>query len=116
MNDKILPILLITALAPLGASAGEISRDEVASLYAECDRQRQEKLAPLKAQEIEDCVEAGRGDRAYCERYNSDFGERIALAGGGTRPGLFYDLPVCEKAYDAERYFNINPSADTYSP
>ena len=116
MQRNIISTLLITALLPLIAAAQDIARDEVSALYAECDRQRQEKLAPLKAQEIEDCVDAGRGDRAYCERYNRDFGERIALAGGGTRPGLYYDLPVCEQAYDAERYFNINPSADTYSP
>ena len=94
------------------AAAEKVSQADAAQLMQDCKSQRQEQIAPLKKQEIEQCISKGRGDREYCERYNRNFGEKTA---GGARLGLFWDLPVCQKALAADRYFNMNPGSNTYN-
>jgi hypothetical protein len=95
-----------------GSLAAEtIDRDKGAELMEECQVQRQEKIAPLKEEAIENCVSKRLRDRAGCEDYNRNFGER-SVAGAPT--GMFWDLPVCEKAIAAQQYFNRNPRAQTY--
>ncbi len=107
--------LVAAALLLPGTLYGEsISRDDLPGMSAECERQRQEQIAPLREEAIQECVDVKRGDREFCERYNRDFGEATPLAGGGMRPGLFYELPVCEQAYAAEKYLHMNPGEDTY--
>lgn len=45
---------------------------------------------------VEECVEKEqRFDRASCERFYADYGERT----GALEP-LFYDLPLCKMAHD----------------
>ena len=78
----------------------------------ECQRQRAENIAPLREQAIEDCVNNRRRDREFCENHNRNFGERRA---GGTLPGMFWNLPVCEQAVAAERYFRMNPRRNTFT-
>jgi len=92
--------------------AEEITRDGVEQLLQECQHQRQQHIAPLKEQAIEDCVNQ-RGDREFCERFNRNFGERRA---GGTQQGMFWGLPECEAWWAAQRYFRMNPGRQTYTP
>jgi hypothetical protein len=93
-------------------AAEEITRQEAEALMSECQSQRQQHIAPQKEKAIDDCINKQRRDKEYCERFNRNFGQRAA---GGTRRGLFWGLPVCEKAVEAERYFLMNPRMNTYS-
>jgi hypothetical protein len=85
-------ILLLSL--PLNAS----DRDQV-RLDAACEAAREQKLAPLRAGFIDECVEKEqRPDRAACERFYADFGNQ-----SGSRAPLFYDLPECVKAFENSR-------------
>ena len=79
------------------ARAGDDDRAaRQAELDAACEAAREAKLAPLRAQYIEECVaKEQRPDRAACERYYADFGNR-----SGDRAPLFYDLPECVAAHN----------------
>jgi hypothetical protein len=95
--------------------AEEITRDDLPELMEECQRQREENIAPLREHAIENCVtNQRRGDREYCESFNRTFGNARPRAGGGMIPGMFWGLPVCEQVVAAERYFKMNPSSGSY--
>jgi hypothetical protein len=93
----------------------EITREEAAQLMEECQKQREENIAPLREQAIEDCVTKQRRDREYCERFNRTFGNARPRGNGSMIPGLFWDLPVCQKADAADRYFRANPGRQIYT-
>ncbi|QFU75692.1 hypothetical protein EY643_08505 [Halioglobus maricola] len=112
--QRILALMLFVFPLEL-AFAEEVTREEGLALMDECQRQREENIAPLREQEIENCVDQQGKDRDYCERYNRDFGESRSTATGGMRLGLFWDLPVCEDAFEAERYFKMNPRAKSFT-
>ena len=95
--------------------AEEITRDGALELMEECQKQRDENIAPLREQAIEDCVTNRGRDREYCERFNRTFGNARPRAGGGMIPGMFWELPVCQQAVAAERYFRMNPSRRVYT-
>lgn len=105
-------LLSITALTSL---AEDVRRDEVPQLLEECEAQREANIAPLREQAIEDCVTKQRWDRERCESHNRTFGNARRNTNGSMRPGMFWDLPVCVKARDADRFFKANPRYDTYS-
>jgi hypothetical protein len=93
------------------AYAAEISRAQAEELLQQCQAQRQENIAPLKQEAIEDCVTKSR-DRDYCERFNSNYGERTVT---GAQRGMFWELPVCVQAINAEIYFKKYPGRQVYS-
>ena len=95
--------------------AEEITRDKASELMDECQMQREENIAPLREQAIEDCVTKQRRDREYCERFNRTFGNARPRGNGTMIPGLFWDLPVCQKADAADRFFRANPGRQTYT-
>ncbi len=117
MNESKCRILLATIILALSVSttAREISWEEAMDLMKECQEQREENIAPLREEAIQECISERRGDREYCERYNSSFGNAVALPGGGAFPGLFWDLPVCVQAVEAEKFFKMNPGKKTYN-
>jgi hypothetical protein len=100
-----------TLVFTTGATAEPYTRDDVSGLQRECSQARHAKIQPLKNEEIERCVTERGRDRAWCENDLQYFGE----ASGG-RPGMFWDLPACELAFDVERYFQRYPGKDSYSP
>ncbi len=106
-----LTILLLTTFFANHVSAETIDREQAAGLMAECRNLRQEKIAPLKAQAIDDCVTKEQKDAEYCERYYRDYGEKTT---GGARQGMFWDLPQCRKAIEADKYFKMYPSAKEF--
>ena len=65
-----------------------------------CEAARKEKIAHLRPQFVEECVEKRKKDREYCERFYRDYGAR-----SGNRPPLFYDLPECVKAFEYRRSY-----------
>jgi hypothetical protein len=94
-DEKILLIILTVMLSsPVMA---DVSRDEKqAALDAACETAREEKLAPIRTEYVEDCVaNKEQPNRAACERFYADYGGRM----GGRAP-LFYDLPECVEAFD----------------
>ena len=113
--QNFLGAILFTGIAAV-STAEEIHRDDVTQLLQECETQREANIAPLREQAIEDCVNKQRWDRERCENHNRTFGQARRNANGSMRPGMFWDLPVCEKARDADRFFKANPRYNTYSP
>lgn len=59
-----------------------------------CEAARLEKLRPIRKQYAAECVAEWDRSQEYCDRFYSDYGNK-----GGDQPVLFYDLPVCEKAW-----------------
>ena len=92
-------VLVLLVLVPSVGAANGAEEERVAKqaeLDAACEVARQEKLAPLRARYIEECVaKKERPDRESCERFYADYGNRT-----GNRPALFYDLPACVAAHE----------------
>lgn len=110
LRSLLLTTLLLTTVS-MTATAEEIHRDQMEALMATCQADRQLNIEPLRQEAIENCIDGGRGDREYCERFNRNYGERVA-----NQPrGMFWHLPSCEKAVAAERYFRMNPARDTFT-
>jgi hypothetical protein len=88
-------VVLVLISAPVLASGSDWDAEQ-ARLDAACEAAREARLAPMRAQYIEECVQKQqRPDRASCERFYADFGNR-----SGNRPPLFYDLPECVAAHE----------------
>ena len=111
---KILIAFVATILSGF-SFAGEVTREGALELMEECQRQREENIAPLREQAIEDCITNRRRDREHCESFNRTFGNARPRGNGTMIPGMFWGLPVCEKAVAAERYFRMNPSSRVYN-
>jgi hypothetical protein len=79
-----------------GLAAGGDRATQQAELDAACEAARERKLAPLRAQYVEECVrDQVKESRAACEQFYSDYG-----AQSGSRAPLFYDLPECVQAFE----------------
>ena len=91
----LLSIVLISLM--LNPALARESRDEKqARLDAACAAAREEKIAPLRQQVIEDCVANKElSNRKECERFYAPYGERT-----GGKAALFYDLPECVAAFE----------------
>ena len=98
-SATLIPSLLSAAFCFTAASDLMANRDreqKQAELDAICEEARQEKLAPMRDQLVDECVENGdRRDRASCERFYADYG-----AQAGQRAPLFFDLPECVEAFE----------------
>lgn len=90
---RIIATLLLILAATAGA-ADQTDADRQAELDRLCEAARDEKLAPIREEVYAECIDAERGDEAYCRRYAAGYnGERI---GGSPR---YYELPECEAAF-----------------
>jgi hypothetical protein len=86
--------LLAMSLTCLAADSAERTA-RLAELDAACEDARLQKLVPLRAKFVEECVDKGeRPDRASCERYYADYGN------GSGNQRLFYELPACVTAFE----------------
>jgi hypothetical protein len=112
VTDALLVMILLSSIS-CSVQSQSLTREQAGRLMDQCRQEREDKIAPLKAQAIEDCVARGMDTRDTCERKNRNFGERSNV---GAVTGLFWDLPVCQQALDAEQYFKRNPGADSYTP
>lgn len=100
MKSAIIKTLL---LAFIFASVGftyeseEDRHAKQAELDAACEAAREVKLAAVRKQLTEECVEKKwpRQDLASCESFYADYGITTP-----NQVGLFYDLPECVKAHD----------------
>ena len=90
-------LVLLTAMA--APAFGRWSEEKQAEMDAACEVAREARLAPMRAEFVEECVEKKqKEDRAACERFYADYGAR-----SGNRAPLFYDLPECEEAFNYRR-------------
>lgn len=88
-------VLLFDATADQGdREHRQLALDQV------CESARAQKLAPLRQQFVDECISERGKDKADCERFYSDYGER-----SGDRAPLFYDLPECVEAFDYRRSY-----------
>jgi len=72
-----------------------------ATLDAQCEAAREQKLAPERAFYIDECVaKKFKDSRQECERFYRDYGAQT-----GDRAPLYYDLPECVKAFDFRKNF-----------
>ena len=117
MSQSICHVLVavISIALSVFAAAEEISRDDVPELMEECQKQREENIAPLREQAIEDCVTNRRRDREHCESFNRTFGNARPRGNGTMIPGMFWELPECEQAVAAERHFRMNPRSQAFN-
>lgn len=91
----ITPFILMLLLSNVAANEKDrvIKQKE---LDEACEVVRENKLAPLRQQYVEECVQKKqKKDRVECERFYSDFGAK-----SGKRAPLFYDLPECVEAFE----------------
>ena len=98
----VLRLILIAAFSGIAYGQANMSKDEIRrqldALNAACDKAREERLAPLRKQYIEECISKERNDPDYCRRFYADYGAR-----SGKRPPLFNDLPECVTAWEFQR-------------
>jgi len=76
-------------------NVGDMSLED---LDRRCDQAREEKIAPLRADEIGKCKADRRNDPDWCERFNADYGDGGRTRKGTIRPRMFDDLPECVEA------------------
>jgi len=90
-----------------------VTRADAKAMLEDCQAQRTEEIAPLKAEQIQSCVAEGSMDKPACETFYAGYGD-VRFAGGIATPGMFWELPVCQDALAAEKYFKKNPGKDTW--
>lgn len=88
----------------------------IAELRAQCDIAREKRLAPARAEAIEECIAKNQRQTknvvAYCERFNRTFGDEQqgTVFSHGLYRGyittrsqrLFHNIPECRRLYKAE--------------
>jgi len=77
----------------------------ISELKVQCELAREERLAPVREEEIEECIDKNESrikrPREYCERYHRYFGNgEIGRYGRTLR--LFHNIPECRRLYRAE--------------
>ena len=97
MKNLVFLVLIMIVASPVLAKESREAKQ--ARLDGACEVVRQEKLAPMRKQVVEDCVANKEfPDRAECERFYADYGERT-----GRKAPLFYDLPECVTAFEFQQ-------------
>ncbi len=103
------PVLLM--LAPVAMTA-DLTRADVDKMLAECNDMREEKLAPIRKEKTDNCIASKEMEPERCRDYYRTYGA-VRHVGGMPRPGMFSDLPVCQRAYQAERTYKHGIQVDT---
>jgi hypothetical protein len=95
----------LTALLLLGLPAA-VAADrlsDVVALEAQCEREREVRIKPLRDMEIAKCKADSNNDAAYCERFWKDYGNPTRTLNGTMTARMFDDLPVCAAAFEARK-------------
>ena len=87
----------------------DITKMSLDELERRCEEAREAMIAPLRAAEIDKCIQTGTGDRAWCEAFWADYGAPSRTASGAFIPGLFYDLPECTEAWEERNRRGLYP-------
>ena len=78
----------------------DITQMSLADLDRLCEDAREERIAPLREDEIVKCVQTETGDQAWCETFWADYGDPRRTVSGALIPRLFHDLPECTEAWE----------------
>ena len=78
----------------------DITQMSLADLDRRCEGAREERIAPLREDEIVKCVQTETGDQAWCETFWADYGDPRRTVSGALIPRLFHDLPECTEAWE----------------
>ena len=78
----------------------DITQMSLADLNRRCEDAREERIAPLREDEIVKCVQTETGDQAWCETFWADYGDPRRTVSGALIPRLFHDIPECVEALD----------------
>jgi hypothetical protein len=105
---QIIPVLtpaVAVALLLLGSPLPVLADQaaDVAALEAQCEKEREERIKPLREMEIAKCKTHDYSDPGYCERYWKDYGNAMRSSNGTMTPRMFDDLPICVEAYTARK-------------
>ncbi|WP_028864820.1 hypothetical protein [Psychromonas aquimarina] len=107
-------VSILTLSVSQYAQAESISRAQAETLMAECKVFRTQKIEPLKAIEIDKCINEQGKEAETCSRLYDGYGETHIYANGNMQMGLFWDSPICDKALTVEKYFKMHPGKDKY--
>jgi predicted HD phosphohydrolase len=100
-NPKLLLLISILSLAAENTMAHDTDYYAIQhELDAACSHARQQELAPMRQEYVEECIEKSWRDTEQCERFYSDYGTRT-----GNRAPLFYDLPECVEAFEFRKSY-----------
>jgi len=103
---KLHVLVLIFSCISFSVSGQEKSLSE---LEQQCEDAREARIAPLREQAIEECIQSRSqnretGDiRAKCEDFYHDYGSAGRTQSGTFRQRMFHDIPECQEFYEAER-------------
>ena len=94
---------LLALVAPAGAQS-DADLKRLDELDRQCEQAREAKLAPMRAERIERCVRDEKRPRDECTAELSTWGNTQSVR-GGSRTGMFYDLPECVAAFEARQRY-----------
>jgi len=94
---------LLALVAPAGAQS-DAALKRLDELDRQCEQAREAKLAPMRAERIERCVRDEKRPRDECTAELSTWGNTQTVR-GGSRTGMFYDLPECVAAFEARQRY-----------
>ena len=90
----------------------DITEMSLEDLDRRCEAAREKKIAPLKAAEIEKCIQTGTGDQAWCETFWADYGDASRTRTGVFVPRQFDDLPECVEAWEERNRRGLYPGGE----
>jgi hypothetical protein len=102
-----LSALASSAAAPQSAD----ERQRIEELEKICFKARETKILEEQRRKVEECVSAppppreAPKSRQECEKFWASYGWTQGTVSGATRPHLFWDLPECERAFEARRKY-----------
>jgi hypothetical protein len=104
-NPAALAPVLVAALFFQGAFAPVFAdqASDVAALEAQCEKEREQRIKPLREMEIAKCNSHRYNEPGYCERYWKDYGNAMRSSNGTMTPRMFDDLPICVEAFKARK-------------
>ncbi len=86
----------------------QLTDASVKKLQDQCEAKREEKLAPIRAQKTQACIEQQL--RSNCETYYRTYGNVSRLPTGAAGGAYFYDLPECQAWIEAREKLRASRS------
>ncbi|NOY66436.1 MAG: hypothetical protein GXP13_03385 [Gammaproteobacteria bacterium] len=101
MKNFILLVMLTFSFS-VHALSYEQRLQKVIDLEEQCLQERTRLLKGLQQQKINECTNSDSSNKEDCEFYYSDYGWGSASGHGLRSPRFFDQIPICEKAFEAQ--------------
>jgi predicted amidohydrolase YtcJ len=88
--------------------SGNTTSADLEKLKQQCESAREQQIAPLRKQAIDECIAKGVKSASECATFYTDYGNAGATKGGGFRQRMFHNIPECQEFYEAEEKFRKN--------